>query len=78
MGAALRELKIERNDADRGALLSAPEVAELICQAKFSARWVIERMGPTIGLKPGREWLFYEADARKWWTRFLEAKRGRI
>jgi hypothetical protein len=75
----MRDLKLDRNDtADRGALLNAAEIAQLVCQGKFSARWVIERMGPTIGKKPGREWLFFENEARKWWARFLDAKRGRI
>jgi hypothetical protein len=62
--------------ADRGRLMSAPDVAQLVCDGRLSARWVIERMGPTIGLKPGREWLFYEADARKWWAKYLERGKG--
>ena len=78
--AAMRELKIHQSTPatnDRGRLLTATEVAELVCDGRFSARWIIDRMGPTIGTKPGREWLFYKVEARQWWTRFLDKKRAR-
>jgi len=56
---------------DRGPVLTAPEVALAICGGRMSPRWVIERMGPAIGSKPGREWFFYERDAREWWANHL-------
>ena len=59
----------------KGRLLDASEVAEQICQGKFSTRWVVNRMAPDIGKKPGRQWLFYEEEARDWWAKCLETHR---
>lgn len=63
--------------ADNGCTLTAPGVAELICEGRFSAKWVIQKMGPAIGTKPGREWLFYENEARAWYAEYLEKARRR-
>lgn len=52
---------------DRGRTMTAPEVAELICEGHVSAKWIIQKMAPHIGSKPGREWLFYENEARAMW-----------
>lgn len=61
---------------DRGRLLDASQVAEHpeICNGRFSPKWVIQRMR-SVGRKPGREWLFYEADAKAWWQNFYDNSR---
>jgi hypothetical protein len=56
---------------DRGPIMTAPEVAITVCGGRKSARWVIEHAGPVIGSKPGREWFFYEREARQWWADYL-------
>jgi hypothetical protein len=58
-------------------MMSAPEVAELICEGRISANWIIEHMGPHIGSKPGRQWLFYENEARQWWADYFDKGRER-
>ena len=62
---------------ERGPLITAAEFAELICDGKRSARWIAQRFGPKIGKKPGREWLFYESDARKAWADYLDRRAER-
>lgn len=58
-----------------GRTMTAPDVAEIVCEGHVSAKWVISRMAPHIGSKPGREWLFYENEARALWQ---QMRRPRI
>ncbi|MDP9176703.1 MAG: hypothetical protein M3O61_03385 [Gemmatimonadota bacterium] len=72
-------LKLDRRNAmpapmaftDRGRTMTAAEVAAEICEGRLSAKWVIRHMAVAIGAKPGREWLFFEQDAREWWLTYL-------
>lgn len=59
---------------DLGRTLTAAEVAEIVCEGHVSHKWVIQKMGPHIGSKPAREWLFYENEARAIWAQM----RGRV
>lgn len=61
--------------AEKGRNMSASEVAVHICGEKRSARWVIEHLGPRCGKKPGRDWLFYENEARLAWDDYLNGGR---
>lgn len=74
----IRDRQVPAEPVSRGRTLTAPEVAELVCAGKRSAKWVIQRMGPTIGSKPGRNWFFSEHDARRWWNEYVSPKRRTI
>lgn len=60
---------------DRGRILNKHELAGEVCQGKATARWVIEHIAPEIGMRHGREYLFYENEARAWWAKYLASKR---
>lgn len=62
---------------DRGPMLTAAAVANLIWEGKYSKKWVAERMGPAIGFKLGKAWHFYEDEAKAWKHAFIERQRGR-
>jgi hypothetical protein len=59
---------------DLGRTMTAADVAELVCEGHVAAKWVIAKMGPHIGSKPGREWLFYENEARAMWAKMRQPK----
>jgi len=85
MTAAMRQFTLHPREKDGptiatedlGRTMTAAEVAELICEGRFSATWIIKRFGPKIGSKPGREWLFREAEARALWNELLAKGRAR-
>lgn len=58
----------------KGRVMTAPEVSEIVCEGRVSTKWVIQRMAPHIGSKPGRCWFFFENEARAWWMRYLTRK----
>jgi hypothetical protein len=61
--------------ADRGSIITAAQVATDIWQGKYSAKWVGQKMGPAIGFKLGKEWNFYEDEARQWKHDYIERQR---
>jgi len=73
-------LSIDRNTAPHpaapaGRILNAQQFAEEICGGHVSAKFVIKHFAQEIGSKPGKEWLFHEADARAAWATYMPQKR---
>lgn len=60
---------------DRGRMMNKAEVSREVCDSKATPKWLIEHMAPDIGMKHGREYLFYESEARNWWAKYLDSKR---
>lgn len=62
---------------ERGKLRNAAQISVEVLDGRFGRQWVIDRMGPEIGFKPGREWLFYSGEAQQWWDEYLQRTSGR-
>lgn len=60
---------------DNGRTMGKREVATEVCGGKRAPKWVIDHMAPDIGMLCGREYLFYESEARSWWAKYLDSKR---
>lgn len=61
--------------ADNGRTLNKVEFSVEVTLGKASPKWLVEHAAPEIGMKHGREYLFYENEARAWWARYLASKR---
>lgn len=61
--------------ADNGRTLDKREVSVEVTNGKAAPRWVVEHMGAEIGMLHGREYLFYETEARAWWANYLNSRR---
>lgn len=60
---------------DNGRIMGKREVSAEVCNGKATPKWVVEHMAPEIGMLHGREYLFYESEARNWWAKYLDSKR---
>lgn len=66
----------EAPPTDQGRTLNKHEVRADVCEGKASSKWIVEHMAPDIGMKHGREYLFYESEARQWWATYLNRRRA--
>lgn len=57
-----------RQPEPTGRILNAQQFAEEVCGGHVSAKFVIKHF-KLIGSKPGKEWLWYESEARAAWAR---------
>lgn len=69
-----REPEAVTAPADRGRMMNAAEVADVVWERKVSAKWVRSHMRE-IGFKAGREMLWHENEARQWRDRYIEIQR---
>lgn len=58
-----------------GRILNAQQFANEVCGGHVSAKYVIKHFAHQIGSKPGKEWLFYETDAKLAWAIMMPRKR---
>lgn len=56
-----------------GRVLNAEQFAKEICGGHVSAKYVIKHFS-MFGSKPGKEWLWHEADARAAWATYMPRK----
>lgn len=74
-------LSLNRADAPReirtpcGRIMNAQQVAEEICGGHVSAKYVIKHLRD-VGSKPGKEWLWYEQDARDAWAQRMPRRQS--
>jgi len=57
-----------------GRILTAQQFAKEICCGHVSAKYVIKHFS-LFASKPGKEWLWHEADARAVWATYMPRKR---
>jgi predicted DNA-binding transcriptional regulator AlpA len=66
-----RKLSVHRSvvavdPLERGRLLNAAEVAQLVFDGKVSKKWIFERVPSHFRHKVGRLVLYYEGEVRAW------------
>jgi hypothetical protein len=60
--------RTERPSEPAGRILNAQQFAEEICCGHVSAKYIVKHFRD-VGSKPGKEWLWHEADARAAWAK---------
>lgn len=75
-GLSPNRLVSPANPEPAGRIFTAQQFADEICGGHVSAKYIIKHFAPLIGSKPGKEWLFWEGDARQEWAKVMPRKTG--
>jgi hypothetical protein len=71
-----RGTRVDVAAEDRGPMMRAAAIALDVWQGTVSAKWVIQKMAPSIGFQIGKPWYFHRREAELWRDEWIAQHRG--